>query len=665
MTVERPPKALPDKPDLSASSFSTQQMTGNLASGMTIRAIALGLLLSVGMSWWVVHSSFEAHSSFLSITHLSVAALFPFMFVVFIINGVLKKFMPQRAFTAPEQIIIFFTVFAASAIPGWAFSTYWAAIPSIPHYYANSENRWVELFFDYLPDWLIVSDQRHAVFWFYEGAPANSAIPWYDWIIPMGWWGTFFLALFFLSSSLMVILRKQWIERERLTFPLAKVPLMLVEESDSTSVLPKIAQSKIFWYGFSIPVFVIVWNILSFWGGVPAIEIGGDYRIPITLAQSFPPIQFKINFAFIAIGFFTEVNILFSIWIFFILATIQVGIMSRLGIPMTAEIVTAQHLGGFFMYTLFGLWMARHHLYNVVRKAFGRDDEIDDSNEFFSYRIALCGVIFGSLYMFFFLLCAGMSIPAALTLLVTSLLLYIGVTRVVAEAGLINLDLPFNAHDFTVFSFGSANLNRADLTILTLSQTFSRNWRTLGMCAMAHINKIGEEIGGAKRGIFPVIVIALLLAATTSLIYTIYLGYATTGADGFTGAFGNSKAGYATLIKWINNQTQLTGGEYTGLGLGALISWLLILAHHSFPWWPLHPIGWGVAMTWGITRIAGSIFIVWLVKALILKFGGTKLYRQAQPFFIGMLVGYVLGVVLSYGADVIWFPNNGHIVETW
>ena len=78
------------------------------------------------------------------------------------------------------------------------------------------------LFFDYLPDWLIVSDQRHAVFWFYEGLPTNSAIPWYDWIIPMGWWGTFFLALFFLSSSLMVILRKQWIERERLTFPPAE-----------------------------------------------------------------------------------------------------------------------------------------------------------------------------------------------------------------------------------------------------------------------------------------------------------------------------------------------------------------------------------------------------------------------------------------------------------
>lgn len=665
MSVEQPPRSSSHDPGRSSSLAPERRMKGGLASGMTFRAIALGLALSGGMAWWVVHSSFEVHSSFLSITHLPVAALFPFMLVVFVINGLLKKFMPSRVFTAPEQIIIFFTVFTASAIPAWAFSTYWVAIPSIPYYYANSENRWAELFFDYLPEWLIVPDDRNAVFWFYEGVPPSMSIPWYDWVIPLGWWGTFFLALFFVSSSLMVILRKQWIERERLTFPLARVPLMLIEESDTPSVLPKIAQSKVFWYGFSIPLFIIVWNIISFWNIVPPIKIGGDYRIPITLAQSFPPIQFKINFAFIAIGFFTEVNILFSIWVFFLLSTLQVGIMSRLGVPKTAEIVNAQHLGGFFMYTLFGLWMARKHIYDVVRKAFGRGDDIDDTNEFFSYRMAVCGVLFGLLYMFCFLMSTGMSAPAVLTLLATSMLLYLGVTRVVAEAGLINLDLPFNAHDFTVFSFGSANLNRADLTVLTLSQTFSRNWRTLGMCAMAHINKVGDEIGGARRGIFPVIITALLIAAATSLIYTIYLGYATTGADSFTGAFGNSKAGYATLIKWINNQTQLTGGEYTGLGLGALMSWLLILAHHTFPWWPLHPIGWGVARTWGITMIASSIFIVWLVKALILKFGGTKLYRDAQPFFIGMLVGYVLGVVLSYGADVMWFPNSGHIVETW
>ena len=129
--------------------------------------------------------------------------------------------------------------------------------------------------------------------------------------------------------------------------------------------------------------------------------------------------------------------------------------------------------------------------------------------------------------------------------------------------------------------------------------------------------------------------------------------------------FGNSKTGYNALISWINNQTQLTGGEFMGLGLGALVGWLLILCHYGFAWWPLHPIGFGVSRAWGTTVVAGSIFIVWLIKVIILRFGGTQLYRQAQPFFIGILVGYVLGVVVSYGVDVIWFPNAGHIVETW
>jgi hypothetical protein len=398
---------------------------------------------------------------------------------------------------------------------------------------------------------------------------------------------------------------------------------------------------------------------------VPPIKIGGDYRLPISLAQSFPDISFKINFAFISIGFFTELNILLSIWVFFLVSSIQLGIMSRIGVPRAADIVTAQHLGGFFIYALFGLWMARRHLADVFRKAIGRGHDIEDSGEFFSYRMAVAGILVGLLYMIFFLSCAGLSYASIFVLLATSLLLYLGVTRVVAEAGLINLDLPFNAHDFTVFSFGSANMDRADLTILTQCQTFSRNWRTLGMCAMAHLNKVGEEIGGVRQGIFPVIVLSMVLAGVSSVIYTIYLGYTTTGADGFTDAFGNAKVGYSTLVSWINNQTQLTGGEFYALGIGALVGWLLILCHHTFPWWPMHPIGWGVARTWGITMVASSVFIVWLVKWLILRFGGTRLYRRAQPFFLGMLVGYVFGVVLSYGVDVIWFPNNGHIVETW
>jgi hypothetical protein len=638
----------------------------SLSSGMTIRAVVLGLILALGVALWTLHASFQLRASHLTVSHLPVAALFPFFLVVFVFNGFLKRFAPKRVFTPSELIIIFFIVFTASCVPAWGFSSYWVAVPSMPFYYANEENRWAELFFDVLPDWLVVSDSGRAIQWFYEGLPIHSSqIPWVEWLIPMGWWGTLLLSLFSVCAAIMVILRKQWIERERLTFPLARVPMLLVEESDEPSLLPKIAGRKLFWLGFSFPLFVICWNIASYWDLVAPIPLGAPYTANITLAESFPAMSFKASFAFLSIGYFTELSILFSVWVFVLLSAIQVGIMSRIGVPRTAEIVLAQHLGGFFVYTLFGLWMARSHLGDVLRKAFGRDEDVDDSGEFMSYRTAVFVIFFGITYIGLFLYAGGMSLKAISVLLTTALLLYVGVTRVVAEAGLIYLDLPYNAHDFTVFSLGSSNLHRADLTMLTLCQTFSRNWRTLGMCSIAHLNKVSEETGTSKRGTFSVVVAALGIAAITSLVYTIYLGYTTNGAGQFVGSFGNSLASYSTLATWIENQTQLTGGEFFSLSLGGAIGWILILLHHRFPWWPLHPIGFAVGQVWALKVVFGSIFLIWLIKALIMKFGGTRLYREAQPFFIGMLVGYVLGVFISYGVDVFWFPNNGHVVETW
>ena len=667
MSISPSPVSPPDDANRDGQANKTRAAPSiRLAAGMTPRAVILGLVLSLGLALWTIHAAFMIRSSHLTIGHLPIAALFPFFLVVFVFNGLLKRFAPKRVFTASEQIIIFFIVFTASAVPAWGISSYWVAVPSMPYYYANLENRWAELFFDVLPEWLIVPNSGPVLQWFYEGQPPYSGgIPWRHWIIPMAWWGTFLLALFAVSSAIMVILRKQWIERERLTFPLANVPLMLVQESDQPSCLPLIAQNRLFWIGFAFPLSVICWNIVSYWGVVMPIPLGAPYPAQVTLAESFPALPFKLHFAFISIGFFTELNILFSVWIFILLSTIQIGVMSRFGVPQTAEIVLAQHLGGFFLYTLFGLWMARRHLLDVLRKALGWGHDVNDSMEFFSYRTAVLTVLIGLTYMVLFLHSGGMALGTISVLLTTALLMYIGITRVVAEGGLIYLDLPYSAHDFTVFALGSSNLHRSDLAMLTLSQTFARNWRTLGMCSIAHLNKVGEATGATKRGTFSVISAALILAAMISLIYTIYLGYATNGADQFVGSFGNAKASYTTLASWIQNQMQLTGSEFFSLSLGGLMGWFLILCHHRFPWWPLHPIGFAVGQVWALKMVFGSVVLIWLVKALILRFGGTKLYREAQPFFIGMLVGYVLGVFISYGVDVLWFPGNGHVVETW
>jgi hypothetical protein len=101
------------------------------------------------------------------------------------------------------------------------------------------------------------------------------------------------------------------------------------------------------------------------------------------------------------------------------------------------------------------------------------------------------------------------------------------------------------------------------------------------------------------------------------------------------------------------------------VGVGALISFLLVLAHHRLYWWPLHPIGFGVAMTVSVNSGFLSLLVVWFVKVILLKLGGVKFYQRGQPFVIGMLATYALGVLLSYGVDLIWFPGNGHPIHGW
>ncbi len=74
-----------------------------------------------------------------------------------------------------------------------------------------------------------------------------------------------------------------------------------------------------------------------------------------------------------------------------------------------------------------------------------------------------------------------------------------------------------------------------------------------------------------------------------------------------------------------------------------------------FAWWPLHPIGYLMLYTYPGTHLWLSIFFGWLAKNLILRFGGPKLYTDAKPFFLGLIVGesaaaafwLVLGIALS------------------
>jgi hypothetical protein len=96
-------------------------------------------------------------------------------------------------------------------------------------------------------------------------------------------------------------------------------------------------------------------------------------------------------------------------------------------------------------------------------------------------------------------------------------------------------------------------------------------------------------------------------------------------------------------------------------GIGAAIVGGLMLLRAWVPWWPIHPLGFPVADSWICQQAWLSIFVAWLLKILILKFGGLAVYRKAVPYFLGLILGQIVPV--SLWVFVCWLAGGTRGIE--
>jgi hypothetical protein len=73
--------------------------------------------------------------------------------------------------------------------------------------------------------------------------------------------------------------------------------------------------------------------------------------------------------------------------------------------------------------------------------------------------------------------------------------------------------------------------------------------------------------------------------------------------------------------------------------LGAGFTFLLAWCRTRFANFPFHPVGYVLSNTYTIAEFYVPFFIAWLVKVLVLRFGGVRLYRQSLLFFMGLVIG--------------------------
>ncbi len=624
--------------------MSTSLPHANRRSGVTLRSLLVGSLMTVCIGVGAPYSNMILRGSNFALDFSTAGAIFLFFLFVLGVQTALRLVHPALGLRREELVVVYIMAMVGCAIPSMGLTEYLLPITAGAVYYATPENDWASVVHPFIRDGLVPDPQ--AAKDFYEGLPEGASVPWKAWLPPLANWIPLILAVYGAMICVVVILRRPWIETERLNFPLVQVPSAMIEEGTPPGALNPFFRSPVMWAGFAIP-FVI--------GCVKALHNYYDFFPDILLETSIPlfrgTTQQKIALSFPMVGFAYLVNldIAFSIWFFNLVGRVQEGTFGILGVASTERLNFAsfpifahQGMGAMIVLVLLGLWTARGHIRRVARKALRGDPEVDDSDEILSYRTAVWGLLASTLFVAVWLWRAGMALWVVPIYLFAMFLLFVGITRVVAEGGVAATRAPLIASDFVTSGVGSAVLGAQTLTAMGFTYVWAADIRTFVMASCANGLKLAQEhLGRRRRGLFWAMVLAICLSLASSIWAVLYWSYTHGGVNLEPWFF---LSGPQVPFNFVTREAATPDGPdlvgWISTGVGGVVMAALMLARQHFFWWPLHPLGYVVsASTYLTNHISFSVFLAWLLKAVLLKYGGPSLYRMARPFFLGLIAG--------------------------
>lgn len=653
-----------------ATSGMRENVKTEAVRAVTLRSVGAAVCV-IGVSvWWDEWMAYYMGGSNISRSHFPLAFLFPFMALA-VGNIIVRHIGTHWALTRAEMRVVLAMGLVAIAVPYDGVTGHLLGVLGGVYYFASAENAWDFYLHDTIPTWLAPQNNNGEMIWFFEGTPPGQFPAVEVWLVPLFWWTILLAAMAFAAFCLVVMLRKQWVDHERLTYPLVEVGQLLTE-TESGGQLLRVFKSPLFWIAFGFVMFLKLWNIGSYFTpAFPPIPIeGGQFRI----APDFPFLIRRISFYAIGFGYFARLDVLFSVWFFVLLSGFEVFVFNKLGYTPGAadrqwqsQALAWQSGGALIFLALWSLWMARSHLRAVWQKARMPACDVDDSQELLSYRTAVFGFLISLFLIMAWLYKAGMDLFVILTFLPIAFLTFLGISRVIAELGLVYVYYQVQPFDAALQIWGTPTIGRASVTMLSFMRVFASIGKGFVMPAFTQSVKSVDKVV-KPRVIAGVILGALALGFVLSVADTLYLGY-TYGAYnlGNMGLRKVAPSAFGSAIKAIRNPIPMggKGGVVTWAGVGMVVMALLTLIRYWLPSWPLHPIGLAIQGNYGVTKTVFSILIVWAAKSILMHIGGAKLYEKGKPFFIGLIAAQAVSTALVFAVDWVWFPMRGHNVHNF
>ena len=116
--------------------------------------------------------------------------------------------------------------------------------------------------------------------------------------------------------------------------------------------------------------------------------------------------------------------------------------------------------------------------------------------------------------------------------------------------------------------------------------------------------------------------------------------------------FGRETWGAVDL--WLNYPARRLNAPTNAIAVGTLFALGLAGLRMNLSWWPFHPVGYAISASYTMERRWFCVFIAWLAKVVIMRYGGYKMYMRLLPLFMGLILGeFVIGGAWSI-IGVIW-----------
>lgn len=613
-----------------------------------IRGWVIGVLVSAAIGAGVVWADNTIRGSYLALDFGSPTALVALFAVVMLLNPLLRWLPGVGRLSRADVALVYIMALLAAALPSMGLTGFFLTYLTGAQYYATPENDWAGLFLQHVPDWMLVADPV-AIRRFYEGNPQGAGgIPWEAWLGPLLCWGVFLVVLYAVMIAVMVVLRRQWMDHERLLYPLVQPALMLAEDP-GRSAFPPVVRSPWFWLGVAVPAVIGCINGLhAYYEFLPRIVLEDR----IVVFRNTTTLRLALSFTTLGFTYFLSQDISLGIWLFNLVAKVQEGTFNVLGVAstetmewVTVPILAHQALGAMTVLVGWGLWSARRHLRAVVATALDRPGRVDDTGEVLSYRAALTVCVIGFPFLWWWLCLSGLPVWAGLAVLVVGFVLFIGLTRMVTEGGFFITRAPINPGNAIVSGFGVETLGATGTMGLGYTFVWAGEMRIFVMAACANALRVAQLIDGRRRTVLWAMLVALAISAGSSIWMELALCYEHGGINLSTFHTHLVHYPFRFISRNISDATPVSWGGWAWTGWGAILMGLLTWARQRFIWWPVNPLSLPVSSMWMTDTIVLSVFLGWLIKLLILKYGGPALYQRGKPLFIGFIVGQFTSMV--------------------